>query len=91
MRFLAILARFWEAKNHQKIEKNRTRSQKSEKKSILGRVLVGGRPPKGFWKGLGGVLGEFWKDFNRFLGKFWEDFESFWESFGIVLGGFNIN
>ena len=62
-RFLRILARFWEAKNHQKIEKK-------PKKSILAWALFLRRLLRGFWEGFGRLLDEFWKDFGRICSHF---------------------
>ena len=68
-------------------KKNLTKPQKSEKKSILGWALFGGRPLEWFRDGFGRVLGEFWEDLGRFLERFWESFGKIFEAFWMDLGG----
>ena len=62
LRFLTILARFWEALGLQKIAQNR-------KKSRSGHVWNAFGIPEQFWE-------QFWNDFSRFwmdFAVFWED------------------
>ena len=68
-------------KKSMKIEKNSTKSQKIEKKSILRRALFGGRALEGFWEGFGSILG-------AFLERFWWILGGFWMDFGRILGRF---
>ena len=64
LRFLMILARFWEALGPPKIRKN-------QKKSIFDRVQFRRRVLGGFWEGFGRILGGFGEDFGK---VFWLDF-----------------
>jgi len=63
LQFLGILARFWEALDLPKIEKNRENS-----------IFWRGSFEGGFWEGPGRVLVRFWEDFGRVLDRFWKDF-----------------
>ena len=71
LRFLMILARFWEALGPPKLWKNRPRWPKSGFWDVSWTRLsskVGlGRVSGGFWKDFGRILGGFWKDFGRIL------------------------
>ena len=58
-----ILARFWEALDLPKIEKNRENS-----------IFLRGSFEGGFWEGSGRGLGRLWEDFGRVLDRFWMDF-----------------
>ena len=57
-----ILARFWEALDPPKIEKNRENS-----------IFLCGSFERGFWEGSGRGLGRLWEDFGRVLDRFWMD------------------
>ena len=67
LQFFAILARFWEAPEAQKINKNLKKSRSGRFWNVFG---IQYRFWTRFWSDLGG----FWKDFGRILGGFWEDF-----------------
>jgi len=58
-----ILARFWEALDLPKIEKNRENS-----------IFLHGSFEEGFWEGSGRGLGRLLEDFGRVLDKFGMDF-----------------
>ena len=67
LQFFAILARFWEAPEAQKINKKSKKSRSGRFWNVFG---IQYRFWTRFWSDLGG----FWKDFGRILGGFWEDF-----------------
>ena len=75
MRFLRILARFWEALDPPKIEN-------SEKIRFFGVAVLK--------EGSGRVLGRFLEDFERVLDRFWVDFgrvlDRFCDDFFLFLG-----
>ena len=77
---MAILARFWDAKNDSKVEKNATTSQKKRKNVDFGTGSVRREAS-------GRVLGGFLESFGRVWGGFWEGFGKVLKGFGEGLGG----
>ena len=73
LRFFGILARFWEARGPQKIEKNWKNSKKID---FLTRSFLkggSGRVLEGFWDGFERILNGFSGDFGKILGRIWRE------------------